>query len=573
MQQQQPTSVSFTLAGRLEYPKDPTDEELDEMCKDPVASTHALLRKKYGHGLAELDENGKYVFFPAFAKDVIKNKSPVQDGLLLPPAAYMKAHNDGKIFHFLNDEATRSLTQKTRDFNNMKAGKAALLQCDRIKLVKDSTKLLFSRAPCQAAKIVKDIAHEAGFESHHQEQMDFNSMRKGFVSRQQLYNAGNGQAFMDLDTGTSRMLGHRNEGTRARYYLDPVNTSLVIANRPPWENKKIRTNADMEDILSRGTAHSNRPERPEVEDIAADLSVLMCKEYPNLFRAKCLFRRDARGAAQGKHKTALTSFRLVVVSAFVNECISDGKAGTSVACDKWKFAAYLHLSTKGTDKQKCDAVVRLAYLNLISILNKCSTKSEYDKKFFDYVKSVVSVQGKTEKNLVDGLKLPEVAPRWLPVVTFSKTSWSKLCPPPVEDVPQAVTDYLKQPRVAKFLKESRVAAEKEKNKRPALQYDRKETDEMMKWFKKLGCKLGVKYVQGGINKIAKAIYTSDQLDGDKVLVNRTYTHVKSKISTCAFIPEAPPAETESAESPSTTSSSTSSSISTSISTITTSSAR
>ena len=108
--------LPITLEGRIDYPDNVSGAELSAMLNDPVASFHALLKKKYGKGLAWKNEKGEWEFWHShYARDVIEKKRESIRHLPNPHEGFEKAFLARKHIQFIADNLSDPDDDTTED--------------------------------------------------------------------------------------------------------------------------------------------------------------------------------------------------------------------------------------------------------------------------------------------------------------------------------------------------------------------------------------------------------------------------------------------------------------------------
>ena len=125
------------------------------MLNDPVASFHALLKKKYGKGLAWKNEKGEWEFWHShYARDVIEKKRETIRHLPSPHEGFEKAFLAGKHIQYIaenlsDDDATdnRTTNEMSKIADKFKKKEAGTMTKQEVRLSKVESKHLLHGIP------------------------------------------------------------------------------------------------------------------------------------------------------------------------------------------------------------------------------------------------------------------------------------------------------------------------------------------------------------------------------------------------------------------------------------------
>ncbi len=116
------------------------------------------------------------------------------------------------------------------------------------------------------------------------------SFRKGCNSMRMIWAAEGGASIEEINAGTHKFLGHKNNQITQRYYTDPSFVAVFVMNRQMKEGASPSVASDhLRDIMSHYTVGKNLPTKMAIADMAKDWSSHVCKVHENLYLGKQIF--------------------------------------------------------------------------------------------------------------------------------------------------------------------------------------------------------------------------------------------------------------------------------------------
>ena len=106
----------------------------------------------------------------------------------------------------------------------------------------------------------------------------------------QIWAAEGGLSIEEVNAGTHKFLGHKNDRITQIYYTDANYTAMYVMNRrlkdgasPTMDSKHLR------DIMSQYSVGENLPKKITIAEMAQDWTSQDCKNHENLYLAKLIF--------------------------------------------------------------------------------------------------------------------------------------------------------------------------------------------------------------------------------------------------------------------------------------------
>ncbi len=105
-----------------------------------------------------------------------------------------------------------------------------------------------------------------------------------------IWAAEGGASIEEINAGTHKFLGHKNNQITQRYYTDPSFVAVFVMNRQMKEGASPSVASDhLRDIMSHYTVGKNLPTKMAIADMAKDWSSHVCKVHENLYLGKQIF--------------------------------------------------------------------------------------------------------------------------------------------------------------------------------------------------------------------------------------------------------------------------------------------
>ena len=105
-----------------------------------------------------------------------------------------------------------------------------------------------------------------------------------------IWAAEGGLSIEEVNAGTHKFLGHKNNQMTLRYYTDPSIIAAFVMNRQMKEGASPSVASDhLRDIMSHNTVGKNLPKKITIAEMARDWTSHVCKVHENLWLGKEIF--------------------------------------------------------------------------------------------------------------------------------------------------------------------------------------------------------------------------------------------------------------------------------------------